>query len=84
MAFGLTRAYSVQVPKKLPDIDASKLTVTRTQTPKEMLKPEELVFGRTFSGEFFSYVAVVTPAPAHLVRGGGGGPNWVYNKTNTM
>ncbi|KAH0603631.1 uncharacterized protein H6S33_007290 [Morchella sextelata] len=54
MTFGLTRAYSVQTSKKLPDIDASKLTVTRTQTPKEMLKPEELVFGRTFSDHMLS------------------------------
>lgn len=70
MTFGLTRAYSVQTSKKLPDIDASKLTVTRTQTPKEMLKPEELVFGRTFSGEFFSYVTTVTPVPPHIIRKG--------------
>lgn len=44
------RAYTTQAPAKLPDIDASKLTITRTQTPKALMKPEELVFGHNFTG----------------------------------
>ena len=34
----------------LPGIDASKLTVTETITPKQTLPPEDLIFGRTFTG----------------------------------
>ena len=48
------RLYSIQSEqdalKRLPDIDPSKLTVTETTTPKKLLPPEELVFGRTFTG----------------------------------
>lgn len=42
------RAYSAR--PQLADIDPAKLTITRTQTPKALLQPEDLVFGRTFSG----------------------------------
>ncbi|KAG0133602.1 cytosolic branched-chain amino acid aminotransferase [Tuber indicum] len=46
------RAYSTQT--KLPDIDASKLTITRTQTPKALMKPEDLIFGRNFTDHMLS------------------------------
>lgn len=35
---------------KLPDIDPSKLDVTKTITPKELVPNQDLVFGRTFTG----------------------------------
>ena len=35
---------------QLPDIDASKLEVTKTTSPKDMLPFNELVFGRNFTG----------------------------------
>lgn len=37
--------------QQLPDLDASKLTVTKTSTPKELQKPQDLVFGKTFTGK---------------------------------
>ncbi|KAL2000151.1 hypothetical protein VTN02DRAFT_3490 [Thermoascus thermophilus] len=45
------RTYSVKsgADSQLPGIDASKLTVTKTTTPKEPLPPQELVFGKTFT-----------------------------------
>jgi hypothetical protein len=50
--FAAVRPYSVQAPK-LSDVDPSKMVIQRTQTPGVMMKEEELVFGRTFTGEFF-------------------------------
>lgn len=35
---------------RLPGLDASKLEITETITPKKIVPPEELVFGRTFTG----------------------------------
>jgi len=35
---------------QLPDIDASKLEVTKNTSPKDMLPFNELVFGRNFTG----------------------------------
>lgn len=35
---------------QLPGLDASKLTVTKTSTPKELTPPKDLVFGKTFTG----------------------------------
>lgn len=35
---------------KLAEIDPSKLSIQKTATPKDLLPPEELVFGRTFTG----------------------------------
>lgn len=35
----------------LPDIDPSKLEVTKTITPKELVPNQDLVFGRTFTGK---------------------------------
>ncbi|KAL7266947.1 branched-chain-amino-acid transaminase bat2 [Rhizina undulata] len=46
------RTYSVAA--NLPGIDASKMTITRTQTPKALLKPEQLVFGKTFTDHMLS------------------------------
>ena len=46
------RAYSARAGavRSLADIDASKLTITRTETPKALKKPEELKFGHNFTG----------------------------------
>lgn len=35
----------------LPVLDPSKLSITKTTTPKELIPPQDLVFGRNFSGE---------------------------------
>lgn len=35
---------------QLPGLDASKLTVSKTTTPKELTPPQDLVFGKTFTG----------------------------------
>lgn len=35
----------------LPGIDPSKLEVTKTITPKELVPNENLVFGQTFTGQ---------------------------------
>ena len=52
------RAYSIHadasVGTTIQDIDPTKLTITKTSTPKDLLPPEELVFGRNFSGESFN------------------------------
>jgi hypothetical protein len=51
-----SRSYSIQAKAastvKLQDIDPAKLSVTNTTTPKELVPPNELVFGRTFTGKF--------------------------------
>jgi branched-chain amino acid aminotransferase len=48
------RAYSIHadasVGTKIQDIDPTKLSITTTKTPKDLLPPEELLFGRNFSG----------------------------------
>lgn len=48
------RAYSIQTDAapapKLAEIDPLQLSVTKTTTPKQLTPPEELVFGRTFTG----------------------------------
>jgi branched-chain amino acid aminotransferase len=36
--------------KHLPGLDSSKLSITKTTTPKNLVPPEELIFGRTFTG----------------------------------
>lgn len=35
---------------QLRGLDASKLTINKTKTPKALSKPEELVFGKEFTG----------------------------------
>ena len=48
------RAYSIHadasVGTKIQDIDPTKLTITKTTTPNNLLPPAELIFGRNFSG----------------------------------
>lgn len=41
-------AASVSKPQ---DIDPSKLTIEKAKTPGPLRKPEELIFGATFTGE---------------------------------
>lgn len=54
---GLRKPYSSSIQaqedalKALPDIDPKSLTVTESTTPKQIVPPEELVFGRTFTGK---------------------------------
>ena len=49
------RPYSIQSQEEaiaqLPGIDPSALSIARTTTPKQLVPPEELVFGRTFTGK---------------------------------
>ena len=49
------RPYSIQSQEeaiaRLPDINPGALSITRTTTPKQILPPEELIFGRTFTGK---------------------------------
>jgi branched-chain amino acid aminotransferase len=48
------RQYSIHadasVGTKIQDIDPTKLSITKTTTPKGLLPPEELIFGRNFTG----------------------------------
>ena len=50
------RFYSIQSQEEaiaqLPDLDPSALQITKTTTPKALVPPEELVFGRTFTGTY--------------------------------
>ncbi|XMA10203.1 hypothetical protein WAI453_002994 [Rhynchosporium graminicola] len=39
---------------KIQDIDPSKLSITKTTTPRELVPPNELVFGRTFTDHMLS------------------------------
>ncbi|KAF2496258.1 branched-chain-amino-acid aminotransferase [Lophium mytilinum] len=52
------RAYSIHadasVGKNILDIDPSKLSIEKTTTPKTLLPPEELVFGRNFTDHMLS------------------------------
>lgn len=52
------RPYSIQSQEEeiaqLPDINPDALSITRTATPKQVLPPEELVFGRTFTDHMLS------------------------------
>lgn len=36
---------------KLPNIDPSQLSVTETITPKQLVPNQDLIFGRTFTGQ---------------------------------
>lgn len=48
------RPYSIHadasVGTKIQDIDPTKLSITKTTTPKDLLPPEELIFGHSFTG----------------------------------
>ena len=35
---------------RLPNIDPSKLQVTKTKSPKDLVPSEQLIFGRNFTG----------------------------------
>ncbi|KAK6582462.1 hypothetical protein PZA11_004870 [Diplocarpon coronariae] len=52
------RLYSIQAEAastiKLQEIDPSKLSITKTTTPKELVPQNELVFGRTFTDHMLS------------------------------
>jgi branched-chain amino acid aminotransferase len=45
---------------KLPDIDPSKLEITKSITPKTVLPNEDLIFGRTFTGELQPIAVILT------------------------
>jgi branched-chain amino acid aminotransferase len=47
------RAFSASAPaaSQLPDLDPSKLTITKTTTPKEPMDSKDLVFGKYFTGK---------------------------------
>lgn len=51
------RFYSIKAEaashSKQRPLDASRLSVEETKAPKELLKPEDLVFGKEFTGEFY-------------------------------
>lgn len=44
---------------RLQAIDSSKLSITKTTTPKDLMPNEELVFGRYFTGTL--HVCAVLP-----------------------
>jgi hypothetical protein len=49
-----SRQYSIHADHAAPslqEIDASRLSIERTLTPKALTPPEELVFGRAFTGK---------------------------------
>ncbi|KAL8718750.1 MAG: hypothetical protein Q9225_004147 [Loekoesia sp. 1 TL-2023] len=52
------RPYSIQSQEeeiaRLPNINPDALSVTKTTTPKALVPPEELVFGRTFTDHMLS------------------------------
>ncbi|KAF2638158.1 branched-chain amino acid aminotransferase II [Massarina eburnea CBS 473.64] len=52
------RAYSLHadasVGTSIKDIDPAKLSITKTTTPKALLPPEELIFGRNFTDHMLS------------------------------
>ncbi|KAI4184706.1 MAG: hypothetical protein L6R41_004567 [Letrouitia leprolyta] len=52
------RPYSIQSQEeeitRLPDINPDALFITKTTTPKTLVPPEELVFGRTFTDHMLS------------------------------
>jgi len=49
------RCYSIQSQEeeltRLPDINPKLLAISKTTTPKQVVPPEQLVFGRTFTGK---------------------------------
>lgn len=51
---------SATAASQLPALDASKLTVTKTSTPKELTPNKDLVFGKYFTG--------ITAHPASTMR----------------
>ena len=53
------RAYSIHADApsgvKIQDIDPTKLSITKTTTPKDLLPPRELLFGRNFTGMYQTF-----------------------------
>ncbi|CAG8975106.1 hypothetical protein HYALB_00008947 [Hymenoscyphus albidus] len=53
-----SRSYSIHAnaasTAKIQDIDPSKLTITKTKAPKELIPASELVFGRSFTDHMLS------------------------------
>ena len=53
------RFYSIKAEaashSKQRPLDASRLTIEKTKTPKALTKPEDLVFGKQFTGEIPSF-----------------------------
>ena len=51
-----TRCYSLKVDtsssQDVAGLDPAQLSIAKSTTPKDLLPPEELVFGRTFTGSF--------------------------------
>lgn len=45
------RGLEPDVLSEYPGLDASKLTIARNKNPKQLLRKEDLVFGRDFTGE---------------------------------
>ena len=41
---------SAAAASQLPGLDPSKLTITKTTTPKELMDSKDLVFGKNFTG----------------------------------
>lgn len=52
--FGVTASAASQ----LAALDASKLSITKTTTPKELTPPKDLVFGKTFTGRALYFNAI--------------------------
>jgi len=50
LAWQASRLYSAAAASPPLPVDVSKLTIQKTEKPSELKKPEELVFGRTFTG----------------------------------
>ena len=53
---------------KLPNIDPSQLNVTETITPKQLVPNQDLIFGRTFTGESTSYLHLTYPLTPNSIR----------------
>ncbi|PKS11552.1 hypothetical protein jhhlp_003317 [Lomentospora prolificans] len=49
LSWQASRLYSSAGPTSFLPVDTSKLTIEKTQKPSALKKPEELVFGRTFT-----------------------------------
>ena len=62
------RPYSIQSQEeeiaRLPDLDPGALSITRTTTPKHILPPKELIFGRNFTGK---HATTLPESKPHLV-----------------
>lgn len=68
-AWGVARTYSVKAEAasatKLKNIDPSQLKITQSKTPKTLLPPNELVFGRSFTGKLMTLPLYTKEAQAH-------------------